>query len=566
MSQIKTTKQYSKQARESVFLLLAASVASLFIYSIHFDSTALTWPAIDNLPAVCRMLDSTCLSSDFFTNASSEPNPRLPYIYLLSILTDASGNGIGGGLAIIKSILLAIMPFTLTIVVATATQASSDLVSESRKPTLIIASVIAAIIVVLLQGKIGALLSVAWWPPLYFDATPQNVSFVLTLIGFLLIIHKQRLAGAILIFSAGVVHPAICIFSTIFAYILYSRSSQTKANAELIKLAIVPGLVAALFVKIIFDRGVGVDTTDFIRIYVVEAAPSHYLLSQFGSLSGLPWELSFSIVIVSLIVISAGLYKLRNEAWVNALVAAISYATAVLMQYIFIEVWPTKMVAALGPSRFTMFGPWFLAIFLLILLLTIYKRSSLPNIGVLHIQWFTRPGINYIAGVFLFITCVIYAGKAYQFSFFNEEVSGLFEFVKKKSEPSDVFSLPHGSPVAFLPLVTGRAVFIGNGFPFSQSSFMEYEKRKTLLYGNNDAIMKISGSWIGEKYANFYRSLTPSSFVSISEEYQLNLVVVDAKYSEAFRGCNAEYISNEYKVFDMASLRQCAIKQPDPIL
>lgn len=187
---MKTTKQYSEQARESVFLLLAASVASLFIYSIHFFSTALTWPAIDNLPAVCRMLDSTCLSSDFFTNASSELNPRLPYIYLLSILTDASGNG----------------------------------------------------------------------------------------------------------------------------------------------------------------------------------------------------------------------------------------------------------------------------------------------------------------------------------------------------------------------------------FPFSQSSFMEYEKRKALLYGNNDAIMKMSGSWIGEKYANFYRSLTPSSFVNISEEYQLNLVVVDAKYSEAFRGCNAEYISNKYKVFDMASLRQCVNK------
>jgi hypothetical protein len=92
-----TTHGLVKIPTESLKLLVSASITSaLRVCSINFSSTAPTWPAVNSLPDVCRRLYDNCL-----TNAS---------VYLLNMLTAVANNRIGGGLAIIESIFLVLLP------------------------------------------------------------------------------------------------------------------------------------------------------------------------------------------------------------------------------------------------------------------------------------------------------------------------------------------------------------------------------------------------------------------------------------------------------------------------
>ena len=92
---------------------------------------------------------------------------------------------------------------------------------------------------------------------------------------------------------------------------------------------------------------------------------------------------------------------------------------------------------------------------------------------------------------------------------------------------------------------------------FSESSFFEYYQRKKMVYGSNEEIKNIEGSWIGSKYANYYRNLTIQSFIDFSFKYKLYWVVVEADYSENFAGCSSEYVSKYHKVFTINNLKRC---------
>ena len=133
----------------------------------------------------------------------------------------------------------------------------------------------------------------------------------------------------------------------------------------------------------------------------------------------------------------------------------------------------------------------------------------------------------------------------------------MYSFISKNSEINDVFILPFGNDAIFIPLITGRSVFIGNGFPFSEGSFLEHNQRKKMVYGTNEEIKNIAGSWIGAKYANYYRNLKIQNFIDFSFSYKLDWVVVEADYSEDFAGCSSEYVSKYHKLFTINNLKKC---------
>jgi len=539
-------------------LFLAAIFASLWMFLVHFKSTAIAWPAADNLPAVCRLMNNNCLTKDFFTNASSASSPRYPYVYLLRIITELVTNGIGGGLAVIKSFLLIILPFTLTMIVATATRSNSNI----RKDSIwLLVSLFAPIVIFLLQGRVGALLSVAWWMPLNFEATPQNVALSLTLIGYLFYYFDRRYASSLLIFIGGIIHPVMCLFASIFAYILYSNMFEYKQNRLMLGHCVLPSILAAIFIKLSFDIDAGLSTEEFVNIYVIESHASHYLPSQFGTFSELHWYVSYLLVIVGLLFSSVALYKLGSQAWKNSLIATCVYAISIIAQYVFVEIWPNKFVATLGPSRFTMFGPWFMFIFSMHAILAVLEKvKGLEKFSGLSQRIFNLIRWRYVLVGFaaLCLYAALYTSKSYRFDFINAEDKKLFEFAQKTSSSSDVFILPFGEVRIYFPLITGRSIFFGNGFPFSEQFFREYQKREAMVNGINKVIKNIPGSWIGEKYSKYYQSLTPINFIEFAMSYQVDWVVVESNYSKSFLGCKADFVSDQYKVFSIHSLENCA--------
>lgn len=549
-----------------LFVALSAVLSSIVVYLLNIQGTAVTWPALDNLPAVCRILDDSCLINDFFTNASSGLTARLPYVYFLSEITRLADNGIGGGLSVIKATLLGLLPALMVFFVFASTNFhTSKHVSvggdERIPPSIIFTAISAPFLIILLQGRVGSLLSVAWWPPLNFDATAHNVSLLLSLIGFAFIHCRSNLIGAIFVFFGGVVHPAVGLFSSIFSCILFFNLIHFRKNFSLLIFGLAVSILAAVFVDFFLQSGSSLSAQEFVRIYVFEAHPSHYVPSQFGALTRLQWHRSFSIVGVGLLITTITLYLQASAAWRNSFLALIAYISAVACQFFFVEIYQIKTMAILGPSRFTMFGAWFLFIFMFIAI------SNLLNINVYSIKFAekfnivsARIGWQFVGlcGLFIMMLMAYYSYSASSFELPDEDSKKLADFAIKNTNKDDVFVLPPDFPRADFPIKTGRGIFYGNGFPFSEKYFNEWDVRNKMVNGSNAEIKNLPGTWIGEKYAKHYRALSVNDFINAASKYKLDWVVVESEFSNQFSDCKADFESKKYKAYSLYYLKLCA--------
>lgn len=250
--------------------------------------------------------------------------PRLPYIYFLSEITRISNNGIGGGLAIIKSLILILLPATaaLLFIVSTKTQIDFKGVNEwAISPLNVVIIANAPLFVFLLQGRVGMDLSVAWWPPIYFEATAHNFSLLLTIFGFLLVWGGGKVAGAVFVFLGALIHPVVCLFASIFSCVVLCKFDPVRKSFRFFGFGLGASIAGAILVKLLFEGGGSISAQDFVRVYAMEAHPSHYIPSQFGSLSSMPWFGSFTIVTVALLAVTAVLYKLKSVTWKNSFLA-----------------------------------------------------------------------------------------------------------------------------------------------------------------------------------------------------------------------------------------------------
>jgi hypothetical protein len=151
---------------------------------------------------------------------------------------------------------------------------------------------------------------------------------------------------------------------------------------------------------------------------------------------------------------------------------------------------------------------------------------------------------------------VYYALKSSHFDVPDED-KALVSFATTQTNLSDVFILPFTAPSPIFPLKTGRAIFFGNGFIFSEKYFKEWEERKVLVWGRQAETANLPGKWIGEKYANHYRSLLPKDFLEIAKKYKIDWVVIETDYSKNFSDCKTDFYSQKYKVYSLGILDQC---------
>jgi hypothetical protein len=557
--------KFKKKKHFGLVKLLAISVfiSAILVILTYFKTAAVSWPQSDNLNGVCRILQSNCLAEDFYTNSSSDITPRLPYIYFLSGITKIANNGIGGGLAAMKALLLVLLPIAISLIFIVAINehiGNKDKAQWVVSPANISAIVSAPLFVYFLHGKFGAILSIAWWSPLTFEPTPQNFSLLLTISGFLFVWLDRKSIGVIFIIVGTVIHPAVAIFSSVFSLISLCKFNSIKDTSRFVCTGLGANLVGAIFVKIFFETNFTISSQDFVRIYAFEAHPFHYIPSQFETFSRIPWIASFSLVSIGLLVSTIVLYKLNSAVWKNSFFAFITYSSSILIQFLFVEINQIKLIAQLGPSRFSMFGIWFLFIFYFIAALKLFKINKffLKLSNIIHqklasTRWIYIFACYCILGLFV----VSYAFKSSHFDVPDEDKM-LTSFASTQTDLSDVFILPFTAPSNIFPLKTGRAIFFGNGFVFSEKYFHEWEDRKVIVWGRQAETANLPGKWIGEKYANHYRSLLPKDFLEIAKKYKIDWVVIETDYSKNFSDCKTDFYSQKYKVYSLGILDQCA--------
>lgn len=526
------------------YLFILSTVS--FLWFIFKEHTAYDWPAIDMMPFFERYYDSSFLINDFFTNSiSNDPNPRWSFGYFIIGLAELFNVNWYTVSYSVKVILVVTTPILFYLVMYLFI---GKFIDNKQLKQIQIILLIAILIVI--YPRFSGIFSIAWWKPYFVQSAPQNVSLFF---GLLAIVIKEitlfpkydNYIYLLLFFISTLIHPVIGLFIITF-YFIVNYQLIIKSYKQFLNIFIVGFSIPVVFIKVAYAPDLLLDTLDFVNIYTIENHSSHYHLANFGTHTPVSWIYSFLLMLILLTIPMIYFYaKDMKKVLLLSSLFLLSYILAVAFQYIFIDIFPSKVIAYIGPVRFTQFTYWMIVILWSIML------SRLWFLDKLNFNFNFKKSYLLIWGGYIIMGINLIDSPKDNLILKDKE---MYQFIKSTNMDS-VFASNHGKHVLDIPNIGQRAVFSGNGFPFNESHFKEYQNRKALLYGNIEQLNRIKGKWIGEKIAKFFRQKTPSDFIDISKKYKLDYVVIEKSFSNNFKDFNPKFENKNLKIYKVSDLR-----------
>ena len=381
----------------------------------------------------------------------------------------------------------------------------------------------------------------------------KAVATLFALVAIVLTLYRKNMLAlsSIFWFGSTLVQPVVSIIFFVF-FLLSTYKNVTKSVLKYITLATLGIMIPMGIVFIVFRPTIPLDAKTFVNLYAYENLPSHYIPSEFGSIvSFVPWYLTTGIIMISFLFFILYFEKRhKRNLSVLSFLFGLSYIGSILTQYFLVEKIPIKMVAVFGPSRYTTVGYWMLSILTILLLSenNIFFRFIAKKLPLIKLN------LNRLVLFVVFLFFVLLAVKDNPFLTHKNLQSDFYNWLESTNQES-VLAAYFGQLTQDIPLVGHRAIFSGNGLPFSENYFREYTIRKNLLYGSDQDNKLTSGSWIGEKHANFYRELKPIDFYKISENYRLDYVVIEKKYSENFAFYKPIFVNDTLLVYKVSDFK-----------
>lgn len=621
--------------------LLVALAAWSGHYFFRYGGTAYEWPAVDIAPLVARKLDPTFLAEDYFTNASAEPNPRHVFGALMATLARVLGDDWYAALFMLRVAAAFFLPVAWYLVLGgyarlrlageeeglrfedggwkeahrrPPVHPSSSIVdppsarARISPPTttadfaawLAATLVIVAGLAEIVRPSIAALFSIAWWSPFQPQATSATYSLLFGLAGCTTLLGRTRFRtgiGLVAWAAASLLHPAVSLFVIVFHGIATTGRWRFGSAAA----TVVVGWVAPCAALAIVCRPtVSLSAEEFIRAYVLLRHPNHYWPPAFGSLSQWPWQHSFLLVVgLMAAVLPYAVWRRwhgqrRGDLPLVRLTVLFiaAYVGCVALQYAAVVVWPTKLLAMLGPVRFSSLGyfAWLLLAAIvagdLARIVVEHRNVAGPRMGdrgwrvegaepgaflpssILHSPSFLRhPAWRRLllprgSTLALIALAAAYVGVSARDDSFERarQASPQFYAWIARTEPDSVFAVADDYVSVDLALVAHRAVFAGFGFPFREDFFAEYAYRDALLFGPVErriAIARVGRSTEAAKLGHF-RNLGPHDFVRIADQRRLDYVIIEAEHAAQFRSVAPEFATREWRVYSIAALRRAA--------
>ncbi len=526
------------------------STASILLF-IHSGPTAYEWPTLDMGPFFERYNDPNVLTNDFFTNVSSEPNPRFIFGYIIIGIQTLLQISWYESLFLVKTLLITLLPPLLFLSLRSFFYRFSI-----RQQLTINIGLFIFIFAALFPFWIDQF-TVALWRPFVTTVTPHALAFAFGLLAMLITNSSRHLVSLPFWFLSSLLHPTVGISLFTFFVIIRFRTLPWR---QFISIFIFGVILPFLILAIIFNPTNPLSGEEFIYHYIITNHTIHYLPSAFESspLSPFPWYFHFTLL--NLLFASAFLFGwLKRDKFITttAAFALITYTSSIIACYLFIELWPVKLIGVIGPSRYTMLGYWFFALLAAVALTHVPYRYLL-------IDTLFKP-LRHLKSAHLWkygtvIICITIVGIYNNYlddpkTKWLETHSSLSTWISTTDEKT-VFAT---NTYAFfdyafnIPLVTHRAIFSGNGFPFREDEFKAFDERRSLLFGTPVDWKEIDGGSTHIKSNVFFRRLTPTDFANISHQYQLDYVIIEPTFSEAFSEYTPVYsdtIMRIYKVSD----------------
>ena len=239
---------------------------------------------------------------------------------------------------------------------------------------------------------------------------------------------------------------------------------------------------------------------------------------------------------------------------------AAAYAGCVAIQYFGTDLVPIKLVAIIGPSRFSALGYYLLAILVARVTCDLWpERWTLP-LRLSRLTSKSRPKLrSWHVGVAMVMAAVAIYGlcKDDLQHQVRGRYAGFYDWVEKSTPPDAVFHPTYNQPLhQHLPVIGRRAVLASQCFPFREDAVREHCRRLALGYGTLEQLSHVAGADQIVRRINFFRSLGPADIVRIADQVRLDYVVVESDHRSQFAGFEPCYKDASVAVYDVNALRK----------
>ena len=545
---------------QCAILLLLASVS---IYNfVRRDATAFEFPAIDMGCFFERQQDASFLTGDYFTNSLSQPNPRFVFGFFVLGVAKLLGTDWYGAYFALRCTLTVAMPMLWYLALWGMIR---DRLTRERAELMVRLALGAAILLVM-RRDVNGWFSIAWWPPFFIYVAAHPLAMAVGLLAIVLRTSQRHGAywfSFLAWFCASLLHPSIGLSLLVFYWLWAFQWNRWR---ELLMDVACGALLPFGLLLILFRSPARLPAAEFIDYYAHVAHPFHYQVSQFPSLTSFPWWISFGLILALLSLGASVAVKLgdRRLVWV-AVAFALAYAGCVAVQYLATEVWLSKAIAILGPSRFSCLGFYMVALVGASLLGSIwpdrFAAVAFWERFAERIGWL-RPIHVAAVGTVAVIAMHVLLRDDLQGDI-RDCHAGFYDWVERSTDPDDVFLPPFDTPLLReLPIIGRRAVYASQAFPFREDALREHVRRLTLGYGEVEQVDQIEGNDRLLRRLAYFRRLGPAHVLRAAEEFRLDYAVVEASYRGPFEGHAPCYADASVAVYAIESLRSPPYAKP----
>jgi hypothetical protein len=456
----------------------------LITYSMSGKLGVFDWPGVENAPVLMRLLDPSALANDVYT-LSNLDSPRRIFGYLAKGVARVSGSNWYGTLLILKIFIVVSLPCALYMLFLSLIRSH---VPRFRLDT---ARIVLLLLIPFAVAPNNPFSHLGHWPALQLQTTPYAFSLFFCCLGGIFF-HKRRKGRALTYLSftiAALIHPVMALLFWIF-FLSVSHKVIRERWSLALGLTIFAFLGPALFIQSFFHSESTLTAREFVEIYSLWKHPFHYRVSQFFQDGA--WRFGALAVFFLASIHLAKLAQLpRLLAW--ARVAVVLLALSVATQFFFTEIFPSRMIAAMGPSRYLIFSYWYVCLF------TALFISSKVTVAVPQIL---KPLI--LISTILALAFFPFSRKVSQP--LDREESELVEWAKANTEPSQLFASKDRWISAKIRLFAGRSLLVDEAFPFRESSFRAHRENY--------------------KFVQSYETLPLSTALEFAERRGLSFLVV----------------------------------------
>ena len=508
---------------------------------------AWSWPASDNLAAVCRALDPMCLQGDWFADSGVLPQPRQGIVLILTAISFFVG---------IESALVFVQAISTTLLTLGIILAFLNFNSQAQRTNITyFAMFVAALVPLVAASPLAAFFALGWWFP--WGSLPTAATLSASLV--VAVIAASGISGgtgkssafysSAAIAAASFIHPVSAASAFLFSQLV--RKNWNVRHLVLQSCGLLFG--ALLLLGSTPPQELSPET--FFKIYIDQGHPFHYLPSQFSNFSDYSSLQILLLMSIGWALLSAVAWKLDREVSYRSTVALTAMNALYLGQLVFVELLEIRLFALFSPVRIT---EWTVTAYAFLffslamrMLLRLRPQTKWAWMGARPLG----PVVPGVAVIFLSLSLVTSASNLEK----DWDNGALLEFkiwISETTGHSDVFVLDSSLPRTTFSIETNRPIFFGAGFPFSEGSFLEWQRRKMLFDGPTKERPSFSAEPFDFSTNSPLEGRSPEELYLLAREEGIAWFVVQ-EVPEGFQWCSASFSRNSLRAFSAESLSNC---------